>query len=175
MFLPGRHARLARSLRLPGSNLPTLHQRLPFSTTVSRLHSSSATQDISHVSQDSSRNGQAANSTNEPLHEKRTAASVPSGKSPVMGGKKLFKSKGMGLRTPKLDTILGQNRDSPIRARFAPSPTGDLHLGSLRTALFNKLCAQGSKGGAFILRVEDTDQVRLLSHPETASTVSNNS
>lgn len=48
---------------------------------------------------------------------------------------------------------------SPVRARFAPSPTGYLHLGSLRTALFNYLLAKAT-GGQFILRVEDTDQVR---------------
>lgn len=48
--------------------------------------------------------------------------------------------------------------DSPARTRFAPSPTGYLHLGSLRTALFNYLLAK-STGGQFLLRVEDTDQV----------------
>lgn len=57
-------------------------------------------------------------------------------------------------------TILGQSADLPIRARFAPSPTGYLHLGSLRTALFCKLAVLASNGGAFILRIEDTDQVR---------------
>lgn len=46
----------------------------------------------------------------------------------------------------------------PVRTRFAPSPTGYLHLGSLRTALFNYLLARRS-GGQFILRLEDTDQV----------------
>lgn len=61
--------------------------------------------------------------------------------------------------------ILGQSSQLPIRARFAPSPTGYLHLGSLRTALFNNLAASASKGGAFILRIEDTDQVtRLTRH-----------
>lgn len=58
--------------------------------------------------------------------------------------------------------ILGQNADQPIRARFAPSPTGYLHLGSLRTALFNNIAARASKGGAFILRIEDTDQVSRI-------------
>ena len=48
-----------------------------------------------------------------------------------------------------------------IRTRFAPSPTGDLHLGSLRTALFNWLWARKNKG-IFILRIEDTDQNRLI-------------
>ncbi|POR33011.1 Putative glutamate--tRNA ligase, mitochondrial [Tolypocladium paradoxum] len=63
-------------------------------------------------------------------------------------------------------TILGQSSDLPIRARFAPSPTGYLHLGSLRTALFNNLAASASKGGAFILRIEDTDQSRLVEDAE---------
>ena len=47
---------------------------------------------------------------------------------------------------------------SPARTRFAPSPTGYLHLGSLRTALYNYLLAKAT-GGQFLLRIEDTDQV----------------
>jgi glutamyl-tRNA synthetase len=47
----------------------------------------------------------------------------------------------------------------PIRVRIAPSPTGPLHVGTARTALFNYLYARHS-GGAFILRLEDTDQLR---------------
>ncbi|GAI83120.1 unnamed protein product, partial [marine sediment metagenome] len=46
-----------------------------------------------------------------------------------------------------------------VRVRFAPSPTGYLHLGGARTALFNWLFAK-RKGGTFILRIEDTDKVR---------------
>lgn len=46
----------------------------------------------------------------------------------------------------------------PVRTRFAPSPTGNLHLGSLRTALFNFLLAKAT-GGQFLLRIEDTDTV----------------
>lgn len=46
-----------------------------------------------------------------------------------------------------------------VVTRFAPSPTGKLHLGNLRTALFNRLFAK-SAGGRFILRIEDTDQKR---------------
>jgi len=46
----------------------------------------------------------------------------------------------------------------PARTRFAPSPTGFLHLGSLRTALFNYLLAKRT-GGQFLLRIEDTDKV----------------
>ncbi|MFA5092443.1 MAG: glutamate--tRNA ligase [Candidatus Omnitrophota bacterium] len=46
-----------------------------------------------------------------------------------------------------------------VRVRFAPSPTGNLHIGGGRTALFNWLFCQ-SKGGKFVLRIEDTDQER---------------
>jgi glutamyl/glutaminyl-tRNA synthetase len=45
-----------------------------------------------------------------------------------------------------------------VRLRFAPSPTGALHLGGLRTALYNFLYAR-KHGGEFILRIEDTDAV----------------
>ncbi len=48
---------------------------------------------------------------------------------------------------------------APIRVRFAPSPTGYLHVGGARTALFNWLYAR-KNGGKFILRIEDTDQAR---------------
>ncbi|KAH8653663.1 hypothetical protein BX600DRAFT_84093 [Xylariales sp. PMI_506] len=54
---------------------------------------------------------------------------------------------------------------TPARTRFAPSPTGYLHLGSLRTALFNYLLARAT-GGQFLLRLEDTDQARLVSDAE---------
>ena len=47
------------------------------------------------------------------------------------------------------------------RVRFAPSPTGYLHLGGLRTALYNYLYAR-QNGGAFVLRIEDTDRTRLV-------------
>lgn len=48
-----------------------------------------------------------------------------------------------------------------VRVRFAPSPTGDLHLGGLRTALYNYLFARNNNG-TFILRIEDTDQSRTI-------------
>ena len=47
----------------------------------------------------------------------------------------------------------------PIRVRFAPSPTGPLHLGNARAALFNWLFAK-HEGGKFLLRIEDTDKER---------------
>ena len=46
-----------------------------------------------------------------------------------------------------------------MRVRFAPSPTGHLHVGGARTALFNFLLARGA-GGVFVLRIEDTDRAR---------------
>ncbi|MGN0605143.1 MAG: glutamate--tRNA ligase [Oscillospiraceae bacterium] len=48
-----------------------------------------------------------------------------------------------------------------ITTRFAPSPTGFMHIGNLRTALYSYLLSK-SQGGKFILRIEDTDQVRLV-------------
>ena len=49
--------------------------------------------------------------------------------------------------------------ETPVRVRFAPSPTGHLHVGGARTAIFNWLYAR-RHGGTFIIRVEDTDQAR---------------
>tara|TARA_B110000003_G_scaffold2694_1_gene2885 strand:+ start:26388 stop:27911 length:1524 start_codon:yes stop_codon:yes gene_type:complete len=52
-----------------------------------------------------------------------------------------------------------------VRVRFAPSPTGPLHIGGVRTALYNYLYAK-KHGGAFILRIEDTDRSRYVSNAE---------
>jgi nondiscriminating glutamyl-tRNA synthetase len=54
-----------------------------------------------------------------------------------------------------------------MRVRFAPSPTGQLHVGNVRTAVFNWLLARGH-GGTFILRIEDTDAERSTRESETA-------
>ncbi len=56
-------------------------------------------------------------------------------------------------------------KSTPIRTRFAPSPTGYLHIGGARTALFNYLYAHANKG-KFILRIEDTDQERSTPEAE---------
>ena len=48
-----------------------------------------------------------------------------------------------------------------VRVRFAPSPTGDPHVGNIRSALFNWLYARHT-GGVFVLRIEDTDQNRKV-------------
>src|SRR5690349_13472424 len=53
-----------------------------------------------------------------------------------------------------------------MRVRFAPSPSGQLHVGNARTALFNWLLARGA-GGTFILRIEDTDVERSSTDSET--------
>lgn len=57
------------------------------------------------------------------------------------------------------------NTTRKVRVRFAPSPTGGLHLGGVRTALFNYLFAKNN-GGQFILRIEDTDQSRFVEGAE---------
>lgn len=62
-------------------------------------------------------------------------------------------------RTPRPDIT------TPARVRFAPSPTGSLHVGSARTALFNWLIARNT-GGTFVLRMEDTDVERSTAESE---------
>uniref|UniRef100_A0A060T361 Glutamate--tRNA ligase, mitochondrial n=1 Tax=Blastobotrys adeninivorans TaxID=409370 RepID=A0A060T361_BLAAD len=82
----------------------------------------------------------------------------------------------LGLRSSKLRQVQATKAPeavetqsihptAPARTRFAPSPTGFLHLGSLRTALYNYLLAKNT-GGQFILRLEDTDQERLVPEAE---------
>ena len=58
--------------------------------------------------------------------------------------------------------------DAPVVTRFAPSPTGYLHIGGARTALFNWLYARHT-GGRFLLRIEDTDRAR--STPEATAAI----
>ncbi|EME48178.1 hypothetical protein DOTSEDRAFT_69949 [Dothistroma septosporum NZE10] len=60
----------------------------------------------------------------------------------------------------------GKLPDAPARTRFAPSPTGYMHIGGLRTALFSYLLAKRTQG-QFVLRIEDTDQKRLVNEAET--------
>ncbi|KAG9349854.1 hypothetical protein JZ751_026207, partial [Albula glossodonta] len=73
------------------------------------------------------------------------------------------------IHKPKVGILAGglQRRHASsgngnVRVRFAPSPTGFLHLGGLRTALYNFIFAK-KHGGTFVLRMEDTDQSRLVS------------
>jgi len=60
---------------------------------------------------------------------------------------------------------MSENNGSKVRVRFAPSPTGGLHLGGVRTVLYNYLFAKKHKG-TFILRIEDTDQSRFVAGAE---------
>ena len=53
-----------------------------------------------------------------------------------------------------------ESSNEHVRTRFAPSPTGIIHLGGLRTALYNYLYAK-KHNGSFILRIEDTDRTRI--------------
>ncbi|CAD7695641.1 unnamed protein product, partial [Ostreobium quekettii] len=61
----------------------------------------------------------------------------------------------------------GAAQDAPVKVRFAPSPTGNLHVGGARTALFNWLYAK-NRGGKMVLRVEDTDKARSTKESEEA-------
>ena len=54
-----------------------------------------------------------------------------------------------------------KNMERKVRVRFAPSPTGPLHIGGVRTALYNYLFAR-QHGGDMILRIEDTDSNRFV-------------
>ncbi|MDI9604604.1 MAG: glutamate--tRNA ligase family protein, partial [Bacteroidota bacterium] len=53
------------------------------------------------------------------------------------------------------------SQNKRVRVRFAPSPTGPLHIGGVRTALYNYLFAR-KHGGDFLLRIEDTDSQRYV-------------
>ncbi|MFV2002051.1 MAG: glutamate--tRNA ligase family protein, partial [Paracoccaceae bacterium] len=57
-----------------------------------------------------------------------------------------------------------------VVTRIAPSPTGEMHIGTARTALFNWLYARG-RGGRFLLRIEDTDRAR--STPQATDAILN--
>jgi glutamyl-tRNA synthetase len=63
------------------------------------------------------------------------------------------------LARPKAGNVTGPAAWVPVRVRFAPSPTGFLHIGGVRTALFNWLFAR-HEGGEFLLRIENTDASR---------------
>lgn len=64
-----------------------------------------------------------------------------------------------GREIQKVMDVKMEQINKQVRVRFAPSPTGDLHIGGLRTALYNYLFAKANEG-QFILRVEDTDKAR---------------
>ena len=67
----------------------------------------------------------------------------------------------MSMDMTYFDEMEARIPQGSVRTRFAPSPTGYMHVGNLRTALYTWLIAR-SHGGTFILRIEDTDQGRLV-------------
>ncbi|KAI1375766.1 hypothetical protein F4677DRAFT_100211 [Hypoxylon crocopeplum] len=69
------------------------------------------------------------------------------------------------IKSSDIKPELDLRSSRPARTRFAPSPTGYVHIGSLRTALYSFLVAKAT-GGKFILRIEDTDQARLVPDAE---------
>ncbi|XP_040829136.1 probable glutamate--tRNA ligase, mitochondrial [Ochotona curzoniae] len=75
--------------------------------------------------------------------------------------KRLLRPPAWGRPVGRREGSLGTDAGSAVRVRFAPSPTGFLHLGGLRTALYNYIFAKKHQG-RFILRLEDTDQTRLV-------------
>lgn len=77
--------------------------------------------------------------------------------SAILKSNHVFSGKSILSKKPVKDV----HPNRPVRTRFAPSPTGMLHIGSLRTALYNYLLAKNT-GGQFLLRLEDTDQKRLV-------------
>nr|GMC65136.1 glutamate--tRNA ligase, chloroplastic/mitochondrial [Ipomoea batatas] len=81
-----------------------------------------------------------------------------------------FPKRALSVSASSTQTYSPLNRGAQgeeVRVRFAPSPTGNLHVGGARTALFNYLFAR-SKGGKFILRIEDTDLERSTRESEEA-------
>src|SRR6516165_8714394 len=73
--------------------------------------------------------------------------------------KKILRSSGFICGSWRLLCSTNHGRAAMVRTRFAPSPTGYLHIGGVRTALFNWLFTR-HHGGQFILRIDDTDQER---------------
>ncbi len=80
-------------------------------------------------------------------------------------GVSLGYKKRLDLAPKKCVDMNDEINNKPIRLRFAPSPTGGLHLGGLRTLLYNFLFVQ-QQGGKLILRIEDTDQKRFVAGAE---------
>ena len=71
-----------------------------------------------------------------------------------------FAKRFFSTSVPPTGKVAATGTKRPIRVRYAPSPTGPLHIGGLRTALYNYLFAK-KHHGKFILRIEDTDKVKV--------------
>lgn len=143
--LPAR-SRLTRALRCPQCRQPWLPQRRLFSPSALVLWDPMIAANLNKVIRETE---------NERITRPKTRQ-IRNITNPEKGRL----GSGLDRRQMKNQSLVfGQTTEKPIRTRFAPSPTGYLHLGSLRTALFNNLASVASNGGSFILRIEDTDQV----------------
>ena len=83
------------------------------------------------------------------------------------GGLKRRSTSGRSAADRRAGVDVSAEHEQRMRVRFAPSPTGQLHVGNARTALFNWLLAHG-KDGTFILRIEDTDAERSTRESEAS-------
>lgn len=157
MSLPARALRVAKSLPDSRGRLATLGCCLcssnPKTRRITLLHGSR------NYSQTSYNEAKIAQRNEAAQIGKQETPVRASGLRALRNRNKVLKDDSKSSGQAANRTILCQTSELPIRARFAPSPTGYLHLGSLRTALFNSLAAKASNGGSFILRIEDTDQV----------------
>lgn len=154
-----RKIQLTRCPRQWSAISPARHH---FSTSISRFREDES--NTTHASKSplndaaKTRDSKPRNPENSPKDVKPQARSRPASRLAALKNRKSTgDASGDAESTKRL--ILGYPEDKPIRTRFAPSPTGYLHLGSLRTALFCNLVAKGTQGGEFIIRIEDTDQV----------------
>src|ERR1051325_5183869 len=95
---------------------------------------------------------------------------ISEGTGAAVHGSDEIRGRGVGWQQPRTDSLLlpwiYMAQTEKVRVRFAPSPTGQLHIGNVRTALFNWLFAR-QQGGTFILRIEDTDLERSEARYET--------
>ncbi|KAF7542724.1 hypothetical protein G7046_g10123 [Stylonectria norvegica] len=165
MPISPRQLRLLRSITLP-QRYPraSIPPRRFFRTSIARrcvspqLNTDATAKQAADNSSSVEENARSLNSSPDvaPARNSRLAA--------LKGRGKAAEASGDGDNAPRY--VLGHRTDRPIRARFAPSPTGYLHLGSLRTALMNNLVARATEGGKFIIRIEDTDQSRLVEDAE---------
>ncbi|KAH9611017.1 hypothetical protein KSS87_008750 [Heliosperma pusillum] len=91
---------------------------------------------------------------------------IPDFRLPIFRRHSISLHRQLRLRSFSISASITDNA-AGVRVRFAPSPTGNLHVGGARTALFNYLFAR-SQGGKFVLRIEDTDLERSTKESEEA-------
>lgn len=147
--LPAR-SRLTRALRCPQCRQPWLPQRRLFSPSALVLWDPMIAANLNKAIRETENEGIKSTTWRPKSRQIRNITNPERGRLGAGLDRRQMKNQRL---------VFGQTTEKPIRTRFAPSPTGYLHLGSLRTALFNNLASVASNGGTFILRIEDTDQV----------------